>query len=492
MRKLILLIVMTVYWAPAHGFTYWNDIRYSALLPDTTITIRIENPSGAGIENYLLYTDNGIEETTMTLIADGPSTWSATVPGPLDVIRTYGFRLIQSGELDFMPVRIATGSNPDPQDLTRVATDAVGDEIFGYTNLDLTDCRFSFTSNRLYAGLQNAGGGFPVSQGLTFFGYLLGIANPAIADPDTVWGLMYTYEQAGIISPGLYRIQGSGLSDLVKIGEVEVQEFPASNELRISCLIANLMADPYFTAWYDPSDPVMGVAAFTQRITFLGGAAEADRSPGGRCYLRDLSISPVINQLPQIQNAEFLGTGPEAYAQIEYADGDGNCPVLSEILFDGNQSFPMYPQTLDYSTTVIYRSDSGIAPLADETWTTAVFRFSDNQIDVIEYEETATGIADHTGEKTAKIVAITNTPNPFSASTAITFDLPAASRIRIAIYDVTGKLVSTIADEHFEAGPQVVRWNARADRGETVGSGIYFVRLFGDGLVQTSKMVLLR
>ena len=32
---------------------------------------------------------------------------------------------------------------------------------------------------------------------------LVGINDPAKADPDTVWGMMYTYEVAGIVSSGL-------------------------------------------------------------------------------------------------------------------------------------------------------------------------------------------------------------------------------------------------------------------------------------------------
>jgi hypothetical protein len=364
--------------------------------------------------------------------------------------------------------------------------------VFGYVNLDLIDCRISFSGDRLYAALQNAGGGFPVNQGLTFFGYLLGIANPAQADPDTVWGLMYTYEQAGVISPGLYRIEGTGLGDLVKIGEVEVQEFPAENTLVISCSLADLLADPHLMSWYDPADPTLGVAAFTQRITLLGGAAEADRSPGGRCYLRDFSISPGVNQLPQLANADFQGTGSEAFAQIEYTDANGHCPVLSEIEFDGSLSFPMFPLTLDYNSPVTYRTAEGIGPLADDSWYTAVFRFSDNQEDVVEYEATATGVGETAERQIVSRVSISNAPNPFNAATTIRFYLPQATRVRVCIYDVNGALVSTLVDGHHAAGSQEILWRAENDRSNEIRSGIYFATIYAGGSVQARKMVLLR
>jgi hypothetical protein len=476
----------------AHGFQYWNDIRNSASLPGGNVDIRMENPTGAGVENYILYAASGIQEQAMSAIADGPSTLGATVPGPSTGTDYYGFRLIQGSELDLMPVRVETGSSPAPSDLTRLAEDAAGDELFGYTHLDLTDCRISFSGDRLYAALQNAGGGFPVNQGLTFFGYLLGVANPAQADPDTVWGLLYTYEQAGIISPGLYRIEGTGLDNLTKLGEVDVQEYPATNSLVISCLLSDLLADPNFVAWYDTTDPTIGVAGFTQRITLLGGAAEADRSPGGRCYLREYAIAAGPNQLPTLANGGIQGTGAEARAQIEYTDPDGHCPVLAEIIFDGTLTYPLYPQTLDYTGAVAYRTDAGIDPLADDSWSAAVFRFSDNQTDVVTYDIAATGIANLDGRTAAKQPIVTNAPNPFSESTTIGVYLPDAAYVTIAVYDVSGALIATIAEGRLGAGYREFDWQPLIASPSDTRSGVFFARLYADGVVHARKMVLIR
>jgi hypothetical protein len=492
MKTTMLWICLALVGSMAHAYEYWNDIRSSALLPANTVDIRVESPTGAGVGNFLLYAGNGIEEAAMAPLPDGPSTVSAVVPGPVAATRRYGFRLIQGGELDLMPVRIADGVAPGPGDLTRLAEDPAGDELFGYSNLDLVDSHVSFSDDRLYAALRNAGGGFPVNQGLTFFGYLLGVANPAQADPDTVWGLMYTYEQAGIISPGLYRITGTGLGNLTKIGQVEVQEFPETNTLLISCAMADLLADPYLMQWYDPADPALGVAAFTQRITLLGGAAEADRSPGGRCYLRDYSVAPGVNQLPELAGGAIQGTGSEAYAEIEYSDPDGHCPVISEIVFDGSLSFPMRPLTLDYHSTVVYRTDPGIGPLPDDSWATAVFRFSDNQTDVVEYGITATGVAEMDGRHGTAPLFVSNSPNPFSASTTISLHLPDAAHVKIGIYDVVGRLVSTVVDRRLAPGRHEFPWQVGDDGTIGPGSGVYFVRALTGGSVHVRKMVVIR
>ena len=492
MKRMVFSIFLIVVGSTAHAYEYWNNIRHSSLLPDNTVNIRVENPTGAGTENFLLYASGGIQEDAMAQILDGPSTLSATVPGPVTAMRYYGFRLIQGDALDLMPVRIANGALPEPADLTRLAADAAGDALFGYVNLDLVDCRVSFSNDRFYAALQNAGGGFPVNQGLTFFGYLLGIADPAQADPDTVWGLMHTYQQAGVISPGLYRITGTGFGNLTKIGEIQIQAYPATNTLLLSCLLADLLADPYFTSWYDPADPALGVAAFTQRITLLGGAAEADRSPGGTCYLRDYSVSPGVNQMPEITGGDFQGAGSEAFAQIHYSDADGNCPVLSEIVFDDNLAFPMYPQTLDYTSPVTYRTLPGIGPLADSSWSAAVFRFSDNQTDVVEYEVTVTGIADIDHRNGAPTVFMSIAPNPFSGSTTISLYLQEAAHVEICVYDVRGALVADIVDRLLSPGQHEFPWKAADDRISDAGSGVYFARVKAGGSAHVTKMVIVR
>lgn len=70
-----------------------------------------------------------------------------------------------------------------------------------------------------------------------------------------------------------------------------------------------------------------------------------------------------------------------------------------------------------------------------------------------------------------------NAPNPVRESTRIAFTLPNAGPARLAVYDVAGRLVRTLADGGFAAGSQAVSWNGRAESGERLASGVYLVRL---------------
>jgi hypothetical protein len=89
-----------------------------------------------------------------------------------------------------------------------------------------------------------------------------------------------------------------------------------------------------------------------------------------------------------------------------------------------------------------------------------------------------------------------NHPNPFNPSTTIPFTVPGAGGSRrnvfVAIYDVDGSLVKTLANGALAAGRHEAFWDGRNERGESVASGIYFVRLSSGSFEAARKLVLLR
>jgi len=83
-------------------------------------------------------------------------------------------------------------------------------------------------------------------------------------------------------------------------------------------------------------------------------------------------------------------------------------------------------------------------------------------------------------------------PNPFNPSTEVRYVLPASSRVEIAIYDATGRMVRTLANQTQPRGEYSVRWDGRDSGGATASSGVYFVKLNANGETRTQKMVLLK
>ena len=83
-------------------------------------------------------------------------------------------------------------------------------------------------------------------------------------------------------------------------------------------------------------------------------------------------------------------------------------------------------------------------------------------------------------------------PNPFNPQTTLRFSIPHPAHVRLAIYDLRGKLIRTLADDLQPAGLYTVPWDGRDRRGAAVASGVYFARLESEEGVQTRKMVLAR
>ena len=68
-------------------------------------------------------------------------------------------------------------------------------------------------------------------------------------------------------------------------------------------------------------------------------------------------------------------------------------------------------------------------------------------------------------------------PNPFAAQTAIGFSVPSAGRVSLQVYDMSGRLVSTVHDGEMAAGAHQMVWDGTNGAGEAVSDGVYLYRL---------------
>lgn len=80
-----------------------------------------------------------------------------------------------------------------------------------------------------------------------------------------------------------------------------------------------------------------------------------------------------------------------------------------------------------------------------------------------------------------------NYPNPFNPSTSIQYQVSSISNVSLAVYDILGKEVATLIDEHKSAGKYEVEFNA-----SQLSSGVYLYQLTAGNFIVTKKMVLLR
>ena len=83
------------------------------------------------------------------------------------------------------------------------------------------------------------------------------------------------------------------------------------------------------------------------------------------------------------------------------------------------------------------------------------------------------GVAGVRGEAPpASPTLLGNYPNPFNPTTTISFNLPEAQFVRLAVFDVLGRQMQVLADGPMEAGRHEVRFLAG-----DLPSGLYLARL---------------
>ncbi len=83
-------------------------------------------------------------------------------------------------------------------------------------------------------------------------------------------------------------------------------------------------------------------------------------------------------------------------------------------------------------------------------------------------------------------------PNPFNPVTTLRYNLPEDELVNITVYDMMGRAISTLVNEHQTAGYRSTHWNATNDAGSHLSAGMYLYTIQAGDFRQTRKMVLLK
>ena len=86
-----------------------------------------------------------------------------------------------------------------------------------------------------------------------------------------------------------------------------------------------------------------------------------------------------------------------------------------------------------------------------------------------------------------------NYPNPFNPSTKFSYSLPQASDVKIVVYDLFGREVTTLVNDiNKAAGEYTVTWNGKDNNNRQAVSGVYFYKMQAAGFSKTMKMMLMK
>ena len=83
-------------------------------------------------------------------------------------------------------------------------------------------------------------------------------------------------------------------------------------------------------------------------------------------------------------------------------------------------------------------------------------------------------------------------PNPFNASSTITFSLPNPDMATLTVYSLTGQKVRTLVSERLSAGKHSATWDGRDERGGAVSSGVFIATLQSGGKTDSRKLLMLK
>ena len=102
------------------------------------------------------------------------------------------------------------------------------------------------------------------------------------------------------------------------------------------------------------------------------------------------------------------------------------------------------------------------------------------------------GVAERSSDVPTEFRLAQNHPNPFNPETEIRFDLPVTSIAKLEIFNMLGQRVRTLQQGLRPTGSYRIVWDGRDDRGQQLGTGVYFYQLTTDRFTDTKKMLMVR
>jgi len=85
-----------------------------------------------------------------------------------------------------------------------------------------------------------------------------------------------------------------------------------------------------------------------------------------------------------------------------------------------------------------------------------------------------------------------NHPNPFRATTTMSFALPTSQHVKFRIYDLQGRAVRTLMDERMAPGRWTLQWDGRDGGGRILPAGLYLYEIEAGPYRSQSKALILR
>ncbi len=245
--------------------------------------------------------------------------------------------------------------------------------------------------------------------------------------------------------------------------------------------------DVYFGIQADPPFLVNVTQPVTQVTDLLPGTTyfwrvdernEVGTTPGAAWQFTTMSLpAPATNPTPANGSVDVAVTSNLSWTADS---GAGQFDI-----YLGTQNPP--PDLAGTTQTTTFNPPGVFSPNTTYYWRVGSHNEAGSTPSEVWSFTTEASAADEPGTMPTQYVLAPAYPNPFNAAVSISFALPQASVVRLAIYDVLGREVAVLAQGTQMAGWHTVSWSA-----EGAGSGVYLVRLTQAQGMLTQKVVALK
>jgi hypothetical protein len=166
----------------------------------------------------------------------------------------------------------------------------------------------------------------------------------------------------------------------------------------------------------------------------------------------------------QFNRAAASGTDPWTWVPATWLSQDGP--------FDVWGGMPVVPNPGEYFVTFRIGDLDGHLVVTDRTGTNDGLQFEALSLLSV---RTTTGVGD--GAAAGSALALEALSNAAARSTRFRIELPEAAGVTVALYDVRGRRVRTLAQGPRDAGVFVLEWDGRDEGGRVAPPGVYLARL---------------
>lgn len=390
MRALFRLLVFQVlFFFPANApaqevLSLYSNIRTSAPTQVVEFNVDIGDSllSLPYVQHQVFYRDSAVTSWNvmpMSLLYEACDTITASAKvdfsPPSGILEWYLRSEVDTVVVSQSPQNSSDEFPPPAYTWADMGSDSVGDEADADGEwLDIIHYYMTYSDSRLYARIDNRGGGFPTNSGLiTYYAYGVGFIDPEKVDDSISFALAYASVPL-IASPGLYRFDLRD-STYLRVGDITVDI--SGNSLTMSCSLADLAAQPEWTSWPPPCGFIYTEAATGTRI--LLSKISNDVSSTGAFISHTQFLQYTGNTAPTLESGNIaLGEADTIVASVLYTDADGHLPVR-RVLHLGEFEYDMTTCDKEYSGGSLFIRR--FVTSADD-WQPFFLEFSDGVISV--------------------------------------------------------------------------------------------------------------